>query len=88
MRTWLRRRVTQPVIVHLTDGQSVQGQLYRATRDSLVLVATRHLDQGIDLAGEVVIGQPRVSFVQVLGGTFWESEPDQTSSVLDLKAPA
>lgn len=88
MRTWLRRRTTQPVIVHLTDGQSVQGQLYRATRDSLVLVAARHLDQGVDLAGEVVVGQPRIAFVQVLGGTFWEIEPDQTSNVLDLKPPA
>lgn len=69
-RGWLRRKLAESIVVHLTTGDSVAGFLEETSKDGLILRAARFLDNDthVPLAGELFVPRERVLFVQV-GGT-------------------
>jgi hypothetical protein len=63
---WLEERLTRRIVVHTTDGQSVEGLLDRVVTDGLVLSTARYLDTNppTDLQGEIFLPRARVGFAQ------------------------
>lgn len=64
-RTWLRRRSGRRVVVHTSDGASLEGVLMVTATDGLVLAWTRHLDAELDLSDQVWVPRERIAFIQV-----------------------
>ncbi len=67
-RHWLKRQVLTRVLVHTSDGSTVEGILDVAARDGLVLRSPKfHGDeQEHSLKGTAYVPREQVSFVQVL----------------------
>lgn len=65
MTTALRRLRKQTVVVHLLSAQSLRGVLKATYRDCVVLSHVTHLDEKVDLGGEIVIPRERIDFYQV-----------------------
>ncbi len=61
----IRRLRKQTVIVHLLSGQSIRGILRSTYRDGVILSHVHHLDEGVDLEGELVVPRERIDFYQV-----------------------
>ncbi len=53
------------MIVHLLSGQSIRGILRSTYRDGVILSHVHHLDEGVDLEGELVVPRERIDFYQV-----------------------
>ncbi|MDZ7732211.1 MAG: hypothetical protein U5R31_03085 [Acidimicrobiia bacterium] len=66
--TWLDRVVTARVIVHTTDGSSIEGLVRECAADGLVLGAARLLDHDVDVSGDLWVPRPKVAMVQRPGG--------------------
>lgn len=63
-RGWLVRRRSERLIVHTTDGQTIDGTLRDVGPDGLVLLAPRLVDADVALAGDVFIPKAKVLMVQ------------------------
>lgn len=62
----LRRLEKQTVVVHLLSGQSLRGVLVGRYRHDIVLAHVTHLDEKVDLDGEIVIPRARIDFYQTV----------------------
>lgn len=62
----LRRLHKRTIVVHLLSGVSLQGVLRRTYRNEIVLAHVRHLDQKVDLEGELVVPRGRIDFYQTV----------------------
>jgi hypothetical protein len=70
-RGWLRRRLADHVVVHLSDDTSIAGYLEEVARDGVILRAAQYLDaeRPVAIQGETFIPRNRIAWVQVQTGT-------------------
>ena len=68
-RSWLKRLEGYRVVVHTRDDQSLRGVVTKGAHDSLVLAGAEHLEKASaeSVAGDVVVGESNISFVQRFG---------------------
>ena len=67
-RDWLKRQILTRVLIHTTDGGTVEGILDVAARDGVVLRSPKYHEGETEhsLQGTAFIPRERVGFVQVL----------------------
>lgn len=61
---WLDRMVAERVIVHTSDGTSIEGVIRERGADGVVLTAARLLDGEVNVGGDVWIPRSKVHMVQ------------------------
>ncbi len=67
-RNWLKRQTLTRLIVHTTDGQSLDGVLATVAKDGIVVDHAKLLDgdNAHRLGGHVLVERERIGFVQVM----------------------
>lgn len=65
MISGVRRLRKRTVVVHLLSGQSMRGVLRGVYADAIALSHVHHLDENVDLSGELVIPRDRIDFYQL-----------------------
>ncbi len=63
-RGWLMRRRSERLLVHTTDGQSIEGLLRETGPDGLVLASPRLVDSDVTLAGDLFVPKAKVLMIQ------------------------
>lgn len=66
MTSALRGLKKQTVVVHLLSGVSLRGVLRTTYRNEIVLAHVTHLDEKVDLDGELVVPRDRIDFYQTV----------------------
>lgn len=62
----LRGLKKQTVVVHLLSGVSLQGILKATYRNEILLAHVRHLDEKVDLDGEILVPRESIDFYQTV----------------------
>lgn len=65
---WLTQHLARRVIVHTTEGQSLEGLLTTNASDGLVMTAAIFLDSSTDpvqLAGTIWVPREKLAFLQI-----------------------
>lgn len=67
-RCWVERNALARVVVHTTEGQSIEGSVAEGSDAGVLLRAVRLVDSDVDLAGDVWVPAAKVHWVQQVTG--------------------
>lgn len=67
-RNWVARNALARVVVHTTEGQSIEGSVAEGSDAGVLLRAARLIDSDVDLAGDVWVPAAKVHWVQQVVG--------------------